>query len=416
MTVQPSVAERAASERMTGTPSHATFPALDGLRALAVLGVVTTHCAFQTGRYERGFGNNLLARMDAGVAVFFVLSGFLLVRPWLASASMGRPLPSLRTYAVRRVARILPAYVVAVVLCFTLLSANDDVDGWDWLRHLTFTQIYHAGWLRAGLTQTWSLCTEWTFYLVLPLAGLGTVRLCRRRWRPGLLLVLLGLAVLVPALWFALVHGTGAAWLATAGTWLPAYAGWFAGGIALAVVRTHVDSGHAPADSRWWVAEEVGRHPFTCWSLAALVYFAAMTPIAGPRSLQVTTSAESVTKQALYLILAVALVWPAVFGRSEVTHALLGNRVMRYLGDISYGVFLYHLLLLDGVMNLLDDHIFSGAVLQVFPLTALGAGLLAAVSFRYLERPVIRWAHSGRRARLAWPRGMRPRWTRSGRV
>lgn len=387
---------------MTGDrpAGHGAYPALDGLRAVAVLAVVTTHSAFQTGRYTHGFGNNLMARMDSGVAVFFVLSGFLLVRPWLATAALGRPLPSTRTYARRRVARIMPAYTVAIVLCFLLLSGNDGVNGWDWLRHLTLIQTYHVGWLRPGLTQTWSLCVEALFYVLLPLVGLGLVRLCRRQWRPGLLLAVLGLGMLVPLPWYVVAHASPAPWLASSGLWLPGFTGWFAGGMALAVVRTHLDSGMAATGSRWWVAEELGRHPFTCWALAAFVYFAAMTPIAGPRSIQATTAAQSVTKQTLYLVVALALTWPAVFGRSEATRAILGNRVMRYLGDISYGVFLYHLLVLHGVMRLLGYPLWSGRVVQVLPLTAVGAGLLAAVSFRYLERPVIAWAHSGSAASL----------------
>ncbi len=46
---------------------------------------------------------------------------------------------------------------------------------------------------------------------------------------------------------------------------------------------------------------------------------------------------------------------------------------MRFAGDISYGVFLYHLVILDGVMNLLDNGLFSGKVLQVLPLTLVGS-------------------------------------------
>lgn len=395
--------------RPARSAGQATYPALDGLRAIAVLAVVTTHAAFWTGRYERGWGNNVLARMDSGVAVFFVLSGFLLVRPWLRPLGSRSPSRSLRTYAVRRVARIVPAYVVTVVLCFLLLPQNDDVTGWDWVRHLGFAQIYRLGWQREGLTQTWSLCTEVVFYALLPLIATALIRISRGGWRPGVLLALLTVGVLIPVPWYVFTHHSTAPWLVTSGYWLPGFTGWFAGGMMLAVVRANLDSGTVGAGSRWRVAEEVGRHPFTCWALAALVYFAAMTPVAGPRSIVATTAAQACTKQTLYLIMAVALVWPAIFGRSPVTKAILANRPLRYLGDISYGVFLYHLLVLDGVMRLLDNRLFSGSVLQVLPLTVLGAGLMAATSFRYLERPVIHWAHSGRPPALVLPRrGRRP--------
>lgn len=379
--------------RSSGRSGHTTFPGLDGLRAVAVLAVVTTHAAFWTGRYERGWGSNAFARLDCGVAVFFVLSGFLLVRPWLVSGVEGRALPSLRTYTVRRIARIMPAYTAAVVLCFLLLAQNQSVGVWDWIRHLTLTQTLQGGLLRAGLTQTWSLCTEASFYVLLPVLGLLLVRASRVRWRPGLLCALFALGAVVPVPWYLFAPRGDNGFAAATGYWLPGYAGWFAGGMVLAIVRTHLDRRPPPSSSRWWIAEHMGRHPFTCWSVAATAFFAAMTPIAGPRLILTTSAAESITKQTLYLVVAMALVWPAVFGQSPLTRAVLGNRVMRYAGDISYGVFLYHLLVLQGVVDLLGKPLFTGRVSVVLPLTLLGSSAVAAISFRYLERPFMARAH-----------------------
>ena len=374
-------------------PGHAAYPALDGLRALAVLAVVTTHAAFWTGRYQRGWGGSALARMDSGVAVFFVLSGFLLVRPWLVSAVHRTPSPSVRVYAVRRVARIMPAYLVAVVAAFLLVPDNATATVADWVRHVLLLQIYQFGWLKGGLTQTWSLCTEWAFYLVLPLIGWVVVRATRRRWRPRLLLVGMLALLLVPLAWYGFLFNTqGAVWV-TGSIWLPAYIGWFGGGMALAVIRVNLDHGDVGPTSRWWLAEELGRRPFTCWAVAAVTFFIAMTPIAGPRSLVGTTIGESFARQTLYVVMAMALAWPAIFGRSPVTEAVFGNPVARFAGDISYGVFLYHLVVLEFVMDLLDNQQFTGKVLQVLPLTLVGAVAVATVSFRFLERPLIQRAH-----------------------
>ncbi len=388
-------------------PGHAAYPALDGLRALAVLAVVTTHCAFATGRYERGAFSALLARLDVGVAIFFVLSGFLLVRPWLRAALTHGPAPSVRTYGVRRIARIMPAYVLAVAMALLLLAENAGTTVWDWVRHLTLVQIYQPGWLREGLTQTWSLSTEVAFYVLLPFIGGAMMLMTRRRWRPGLLLGLLSLAALAPIPWYLFLDRTSSDVVATGGFWLPGFAGWFAGGMALAVLRVHLDRVAPPAGSRWWVAEELGRHPFTCWSLAAVAFAVAATPVAGPYSFDVAPGVgEAVTKQTLYLVVALALVWPAVFGRSPATAAVFGNPVARYLGDISYGVFLYHLVVLAGVMNLLDYGLWTGKLLQVLVLTLAGTGVIAAVSFRFVERPVIDWAHRAP-TRPAVPTGAR---------
>lgn len=384
--------------------SHAAYPALDGLRAAAVVAVVLTHSGYWTGRYERGFGAAFLARMDSGVAVFFVISGFLLFRPWLRSAvTPSRAPQSLRTYAWRRVLRILPAYWLAVALCLLLLPQNRSAGVGDWLRHVLLLQIYQYGWFREGLTQTWSLCTEVAFYAVLPLLGLATTAwLRRRRWSPRAALAACLALALVPIGWQLWMHATPGPVMG--GFWLPAYLGWFAAGMALAVVRVHLDERPPAPASRWWHAEELGRHPFTCWGLSAAALLVAMTPLAGARSLTTATAGQAIAKSVLYGVLATTLVWPTVFGRSRASSAVFANRPMRYLGDISYGMFLYHLLVLDTVMRLLGNHVFSGQVVQVFPLTLLGAVALAALSFRFLERPLIRVAHRPAPSRAAEPR------------
>ena len=60
------------------------FPCFDGLRALAALSIVLTHVAFASGANSPNILGVFFARMDGGVAVFFVLSGFLLYRPFVA--------------------------------------------------------------------------------------------------------------------------------------------------------------------------------------------------------------------------------------------------------------------------------------------------------------------------------------------
>src|SRR5439155_398867 len=108
-------------------------------------------------------------------------------------------------------------------------------------RNLTLTQIYTDNYLYSylhqGLTQMWSLAVEVAFYVALPLlAYLLLVVLCRRRWRPLLLLAgLAGLALITPA-WLILVHTTD--FLPDgARLWLPTYLSWFIGGMMLAVLQ-----------------------------------------------------------------------------------------------------------------------------------------------------------------------------------
>jgi peptidoglycan/LPS O-acetylase OafA/YrhL len=85
---------------------------------LAALLVLGTHAAFATGKLTHGYLGLVYARLEIGVPIFFVLSGFLLFRPWVRAAAAGLAAPSVRHYARRRLRRIMPAYLVTVLLAY----------------------------------------------------------------------------------------------------------------------------------------------------------------------------------------------------------------------------------------------------------------------------------------------------------
>ena len=175
------------------------FPMLDTLRAVGALAVLTTHTAFQSGDYlGHGYLGTLLSRLDIGVAIFFVLSGFLLSRPYLARAALRRPPQPLGRYALKRVLRIYPVYAVTVVLALLLIPENDGASTGDWLRSLLLVDTYASVRLPQGLTQMWSLGVEVAFYAVLPflmLIGVGRRGPLRPLRVVVLLLVLGGVSV-----------------------------------------------------------------------------------------------------------------------------------------------------------------------------------------------------------------------------
>lgn len=193
---------------------------LTGIRALAALLVVLTHAAYTTGKYPQGYLGLVWSRAEIGVPIFFVLSGFLLFRPWVKAAATGAPAPSVRRYAWHRVRRIMPAYVVTVLIAYLVYhfrtAGPNPGHTWEGLfRNLTLTQIYADNYLYSflhqGLTQMWSLAVEAAFYVVLPLlAYVLLVLLCRRRWRPGLLMTGLVVAAAVSPVWLVIVHHHGA--------------------------------------------------------------------------------------------------------------------------------------------------------------------------------------------------------------
>jgi len=155
-------------------PGHPRFPLLDGVRALAALSIVLLHVGDATGFARTSRLGAFTARMDAGVALFFVLSGFLLYRPFVASRLEARPAPSAGRYLRRRLLRIVPAFWVAMLVMGAL--------GWisvlngDWWRYFGFLQNLSVETVLGGIRPAWSLCVEMSFYLVLPLWALGAAR------------------------------------------------------------------------------------------------------------------------------------------------------------------------------------------------------------------------------------------------
>jgi peptidoglycan/LPS O-acetylase OafA/YrhL len=357
----------------------AGVPALDGVRGAAALLVVLTHVAFQTGEVLRGAHGAVLARFDFGVALFFVLSGLLLYRPWAAADLGTGRAPSTRRYLRRRAVRILPAYWLVVVVALAT-GARAVADPATAARHLTLTQVY-AGRLLPDLTQTWSLCTEVAFYLLLPVAAAVLAR-CGSRAR----LALLAGTVLVAWTWTGL--SAGGVLPARAGTWLPGHADWFAGGMLLAALVEQ-----ARADSASWAGRleaDLRSAPGTLLALAAGLGALACTPLAGPRTLAAVAPGGAVAKEALYLAVAVLVVGAAlVAGPRTAVSRLLGSPPAQWCGRVSYGVFLWHLLVLDAAMRILGVPLFGGRFWLVATVTVAGSLLVAAGSWYAYERPLL---------------------------
>src|SRR6202012_217483 len=219
---------------------------LTGVRAVAALLVVGTHAAYTTGKYTHGYWGLVGARMEIGVPIFFVLSGYLLFRPWVKSVATGGPPPSLRRYAWHRFRRIMPAYVIVVLIAYVLYhyreaGPNPGPSGLGLARNLTLTQIYTDGYLgkylHQGLTQMWSLAVEGSFYVLLPfLAYALLVLISRRRWQPKLVLSALAALTLISPGWLILVHADHL-FPDGARLWLPTYLAWFLGGMMLTVLQ-----------------------------------------------------------------------------------------------------------------------------------------------------------------------------------
>ncbi len=372
--------------RLVAGPVRHDQPALDALRAIAVLAVLTTHVAFQTGTTINSSLGPVYARLDVGVAVFFVLSGYLLGRPFVGPSD-GQA-PTLRPYAWRRFLRIVPAYLVVVAVALLALPENAGADLGDWVRHFTFTQIASPGHLAAGLTQTWSLCTEVAFYALLPLLAIP-LRKAVTGGRTNRALAWCGALIAVNVVFLVGVASLDWFDARVAGFWLPSFLCWFAVGLALAVIR----GGHdAAADRHRRRLAEVARAPLACWAVAGALLLIASTPVAGPFGFEgAATAGQAVTKNLLYAGVALALVAPVAFGSasSRFLHTL-ASPIPAYLGEISYAVFLWHLIVLSWALRFTDTALFSGGFMGLWLLTVLGSLLVGSLSLFLVERPAQR--------------------------
>ncbi|WP_283138408.1 acyltransferase family protein [Rhizohabitans arisaemae] len=393
-----------------GTLTHPRLghlPALDGMRALAAFTVLTFHVAIETGAGLRpGFLSTLPTRGDVGVPIFFVLSGLLLYRPFAAAALLGEPAPGIGGYLRKRALRILPAYWTVAAVAMILWAGERLDDLGSWLQILTLTHVYDpepwwTGTGPKGLAQMWSLSVEIAFYLSLPLIARGLHAFARRKGAADLDVVarrlLIGLAFLGAISFAWTVLSFYPVYRPVLNVWLPRSLVYFAAGMALAVVS--VWAGRQGYGRR--LAEAVTASWGTCWAIAALAYLIAVTPITGPRFFGTDRLWTGLFELILYTVVAVALVAPLATAAGPPTpaHSLLGNRVVRYLGKISYGVFLWQFIVLYLWFEALDRQTWNGDMPVDLIAVAGLSTLLAAATYHLVEVPFMRLRPSASRSR-----------------
>ena len=357
----------AVPEQVGGTRSF--LPSVEGMRACAAMGVVLTHVAFQTGT-SNGVVGRLLHRFDLAVAVFFALSGFLLWRGHAAAARGLRHRPPTGHYLRSRLVRILPGYLVAVVIILLLLPEANHASPTVWLANLTLTQVYVPLTLTAGLTQMWSLSVEVSFYLALPILAALAYRLPVRARVPVIAAV-----ALISFGWGLLPIKTPE--FVNFLNWPPAYASWFAAGMLLA---------------EWTVSplgwpHRLARNKPAIFGIALVAYLISASPLAGPKDLVPATLGQFVVRTSMGAIVAGALLAPFVLDRPSTPHPIMGSPVMVTLGRWSYGLFIWHLAALVMVFPMVGKFMFNGNLIVVFVLTTVLGFAMAAVSYALIESP-----------------------------
>lgn len=331
--------------------SLARLPALDGVRALAIALVVVGHFIGIPGLGV------------AGVTLFFVLSGFLITRLLLAELEATGRLQLARFYW-RRACRIIPAYLVWVTITWVILGdATQPEDRRALAGLLTYTYNYATpGAFGFGsiIHHAWSLSVEEQFYLLWPL-GLGLLTLRRVKASLGIVLgvllvwrVIAAIVLHVRQPYLDWAFETNALALA-AGCWLASYT--MSGG------------------RLWWTAFAKPRPITVCLGIAIAAMSLGLQPAAG-----------SAAWAPPFAILTAILVLSVALERATV--GLLAHPVARWIGAISYSLYLWHLWGLAIGERLPLPHSVQLAAASVVTL------LLASASYYLLERPLLRWRDS----------------------
>jgi peptidoglycan/LPS O-acetylase OafA/YrhL len=370
------------------------FPLFDSIRAIAAIAVVTTHAAFFSGAVVGGDAalRPYLARLDVGVAIFFVISGFLLYRPFARANLRGEEPPRTAAYGWRRTLRIVPAYWLALTVSVIWLGSGGVFTASGIPTFYLFGQIYQTSTIAGGLNQAWTLCIEVTFYAFIPVWAMAMRAVkaptpAARARRELVALGLLAVASLVAKVVVLVGQGAGPVRSTTQLVILPMFLDQFAAGMAMAVLSAlWEDREELPR-----VLRPFDRFPSLAWLFALVAFWVVSTRIGLTGFItQGFSNAQYLEQHALYTAVAAGLVLPAVFGDQTrgLVRRLLATRVLLWLGVISYGIYLWHQTVFD---QLARWHYDAGKVVHPYigwELAALaGAVPIAAASYYALERP-----------------------------
>jgi peptidoglycan/LPS O-acetylase OafA/YrhL len=371
-------------------PGNPRFPLMDSLRAIAALSVLLTHAGFMSGASTSAFYGPYLARLDVGVTIFFLLSGFLLYRPFVSARFGERERPRIPDYARRRVLRIFPAYWLALTVLAVWPGLPQMFEPHSWV-YYGLVQVYFPDWSFGGIVPAWSLAVEISFYAALPLIVLLMERPFMGRTRRAMIgseLVMLGVLYTGALVFRALIRPSdGDLRNSDFHNTLLGNFDWFALGMFLALASVLVEG----AERRPALVRLIDRRPEAPWIVAAILFWAIATQVGiGPEFPQIYGAGEWLLEHVFYGAIAFFLLLPAVFGGSlgGAPRAVLRNRVLAWLGLISYGIFLWH----HSIVLELADLDWGGSRFLGIALSAVAISVLVASASYYLvERPILRF-------------------------
>jgi peptidoglycan/LPS O-acetylase OafA/YrhL len=362
-------------ERVRGVDSMVYAPALDGLRAVAILAVLGFHSL--AGVLKGGF---------TGVDVFFVLSGYLITSVILYD--IRNKTFSMREFYLRRIQRLLPNaavmvfVTVALVLFFLLPSMAVKVaEHGLWtifnLSNIYILRNFGGYWAdsatSAPLLHTWSLAVEEQFYLAFPLI----LWLLARRTSIFAVTVFLSLASFALHVYGAGIHPVGTFYLLPTRAWEPLF------GALLATYRVPVTTARFVRRAKAGIALEVAGWGGLALIVAGFFFIKESDNFRGVMAL-----APALGTLSLLVSIADGTTGPA---------RLLSQPAAVLVGKLSYSLYLWHWPMIVIGRTYAD---LVGISRRTGMLVGLSVGLvLAVIAYRFIEYP-LRQRGRGRGRRL----------------
>jgi peptidoglycan/LPS O-acetylase OafA/YrhL len=385
--------ERSDAGYVIGEALYATTPAvgtqhvrfIDGLRAVAILMVVGAH-ALYAGLLASPIllpglafvsPSFFIATGAVGVQIFFFISGFALFYPYAQHLFEKRQLQTLTHYVERRVAKIVPSYLISLSLITILIPMVDesvtpnDTLFIHFIRHLFFLHGFWHETFGSISVPFWSIAIEVQFYVIFPLLAACFMRI---PWLTLSALLLISISYHVAIVLLGNVENF--VWL----NQLPGYLSLFGFGsiAAYLIVRDRSRPVDSPKTQLFWTAT-------TC-AAAMILYGILGTGIHSSDARQWLNG----TRECIGLTL---LILSYGLSRGAVSLRLLcENPLLLWISDISYNLYLWNLNILlwyqSHVSSLLTG-IPYGATLN----TTLSLGLVTGVAWvvtKWIEKPLLR--------------------------
>ena len=365
--------------------------ALDSLRGLSTLLIVVFHIFAVSGftvKHADSIGA-YTGRLNIGVAIFFVLSGFLIFRPFAHSLIHGSPLPKTRNYYLKRASRILPGYWLALFV-LAGLDALTIVNTSGFIRNVFIVHSFTEHNVFTGIRQAWTLAVEMSFYVVVPAFAYVFVRPTKRRNGPvsaSTLLKALSFLFLGAYAFRLFIHQIDFWFLDTAHIWLPSHMDTLALGMGLAVLVEAPASAKTLLKVKNFIANHTGSFVVSSvfvWLISANINMAI--------GLNRTEFHIDLLGHFLYGIASVLLVAPFCVDSQALLVKAMSFRLFTWLGTISYGIYLWHMAFLGG--NFAEKYMpyteNDGQVLIRFLVVLPASIAIASLSYYVLERPTMR--------------------------